>query len=136
MQYTLVLKFHLLNTLQFPSLIVCRFKLPLTWNGQTVESEIYWFENESDPALNSNAYDIARAVVAKEFPGDFGSEHLVQSAVNVIIKSTSKKSTDPPVASCFPTGSRDRSASEAKEGHSKEEDSKDAGQSGSYLLHT
>ena len=131
MHYTLFLKLHLLNTLQFSSLIVCRFKLPLTWNGQTVESEIHWFENESDPALNSNAYEIARAVVAKEFPGDFGSERLVQSAVNVIIKSTSKKSTVPAVASCFPTGSRDRS--EAKGGHSKEEEPKDAGQSESYL---
>ena len=94
-----------------------------------METDIYWFENESDPALNSNAYDIARAVVEKQFPGDFGSERLVQSAVNIIIKSTTKKSTTPAVASCFPDGTEDRSTPDAKGGYSDEEESKDASHS-------
>ena len=94
-----------------------------------METEIYWFENESDPSLNSNAYDIARTVVAKAFPGDFGSEHLVQSAVNVIIKSTTKKSTDPAAASCLPGGTKDGSASNARGGYSDEEELKDASHS-------
>lgn len=111
--------------IQSSTFIIIRFKLPLSWNGQTVEAEIYWFENESDPALNSNAYDVARTMVEKQFPGDFGIERLVQSAVNIIIKNTTKATTTPAVASCLPDGTEDRSTPHAK-GYSDEEVSKDA----------
>ena len=33
--------------------------------------EAYWFQHEiSDPSLNSNAYDVARQLVNKHFPGN------------------------------------------------------------------
>ena len=65
--------------------------MPLTWNGKTVTAEIHWFDNESNKLLNSNAYEIAQQVVEKYFPGEFGSERLVQSAVEIILKTTAKK---------------------------------------------
>lgn len=111
--------------IQYSTFIIIRFKLPLSWNGQTVEAEIYWFQNESDPTLNSNAYDVARTMVEKQFPGDFGIERLVQSAVNIIIKCTTKATTTPAVASCLPDDTEDRSTPRAK-GYSDEDVSKDA----------
>ena len=36
-----------------------------------VTMEAYWFQYEvSDPSLNSNAYDVARELVNKHFPGE------------------------------------------------------------------
>ena len=77
-----------------------RLRLPLSWNNQSVEAEVYWFEGESDPSLNSNAYNIASHVVEKYFPGEFGSERLVQSAVDAIIKGTAKTSAADTTGSC------------------------------------
>jgi deubiquitinating protein VCIP135 len=77
-----------------------KLRLPLSWNNQSVEAEVYWFEGESDPSLNSNAYNIASHVVEKYFPGEFGSERLVQSAVDAIIKGTAKTSAADTTGSC------------------------------------
>ena len=102
--------------------IVCvhyssRLHLPLSWNNQTVEAEVYWFEEESDPSLNSNAYKIARHVVEKYFPGEFGSERLVQSAVDVIIKGTAKTSSSDTVKGWHPDHPASKRSGENSEPH-------------------
>ena len=48
-----------------------------------------WFQGETNTALNSNAYDIASALVQKHFPGEFGSEKLVQQVVETILQNVS-----------------------------------------------
>ena len=65
------------------------FTVPLKWKGQSHLEEVHWFQDESDPALNSNAYDIASAMVQKHFPGEFGSEKLVQQVVETILQNVS-----------------------------------------------
>lgn len=65
----------------------------MEWQGETKEARVYWFEGESDPSLNSNAYQLASDAVNKHFPGEFGSERLVQQVVNMILKLTRKKGT-------------------------------------------
>ena len=68
---------------------VClRIPLSLTWAGKTISLEVYWFQYESDPALNSNVYAVANKAVSDHFPGEFGSERLVQQAVDHILKVT------------------------------------------------
>ena len=42
-------------------------------------------------------------MVEKYFPGEFGSERLVKSAVDSIIKGTTKKSSSDTVQVCHPT---------------------------------
>ena len=54
------------------------------------EDEVYWFENESDPSLNSNVYAMASELVNRNFPGEFGVERLVPQVVNIILKSSRK----------------------------------------------
>ena len=49
-----------------------------------------WFQGETNTALNSNAYDIASALVQKHFPGEFGSEKLVQQVVETILQNVSR----------------------------------------------
>jgi deubiquitinating protein VCIP135 len=70
----------------FPKVLPLR----LDWQGEVKEVSLYWFEGESDPSLNSNAYQLASEVVNKHFPGEFGSERLVQQIVNRILKMTKK----------------------------------------------
>lgn len=53
--------------------------------------EVYWFQYESDPERNSNVYQVANKAVADNFPGEFGSERLVQQAVDHILKVTENK---------------------------------------------
>ena len=65
----------------------------LDWQGEVKEVSVYWFEGESNPAFNSNAYQLASEVVNKHFPGEFGSERLVQQVVDRILKLTKKKET-------------------------------------------
>ena len=51
----------------------------------------YWFQYESDPELNSNAYDLASQLVNENFPGQFGSERLVQQVVESVLQATSNQ---------------------------------------------
>ena len=67
-----------------------RFPITLEWGGQTFQENVYWFQNESDPSLNSNVYDVASRLVEKHFPGEFGSERLVLKVVNLILKYTAR----------------------------------------------
>ncbi|XP_032815417.1 deubiquitinating protein VCPIP1 isoform X2 [Petromyzon marinus] len=71
-------------------------ELPVTleWGGSTVREIVYWFQHESDASLNSNAYAEATKLVAKHFPGEFGSELLVQKVVNAILRQTAKRTAD------------------------------------------
>lgn len=59
-----------------------------------VRETVYWFQYESDPSLNSNVYDVAMKLVTKHFPGEFGSEILVQKVVHTILNQTAKKNPD------------------------------------------
>ena len=60
-----------------------RLPLKLTWGAKTVQVVIYWFQYESDPERNSNVYEVAQKCVADHFPGEFGSERLVQQVGGV-----------------------------------------------------
>ena len=65
-----------------------RVPLTLTWKNLSKKIDIYWFQHESDPSRNSNVYEIAQKVVNDNFPGEFGSERLVQQVVDSILAST------------------------------------------------
>lgn len=67
------------------------FPITLEWGGRLVRETVYWFQYEMDSALNSNVYDVAMKLVTKHFPGEFGSEILVQKVVNTILHHTAKK---------------------------------------------
>lgn len=58
----------------------------MTWKGREATEIIAWFQYESDPSLNSNVFQVASYVVQKHFPGEFGSETLVQKAVAQILE--------------------------------------------------
>ncbi|XP_029929955.1 deubiquitinating protein VCIP135 [Myripristis murdjan] len=70
------------------------FPITLEWGGRVVRETVYWFQYETDAALNSNVYDVAMKLVTKHFPGEFGSEILVQKVVNTILHHTAKKNPD------------------------------------------
>lgn len=72
--------------------------LPVTleWGGRLVRDTVYWFQYELDPTLNSNVYDVAMKLVTKHFPGEFGSEVLVQKVVSTILHQTAKKKPERP----------------------------------------
>ncbi|XP_030016558.1 deubiquitinating protein VCIP135-like [Sphaeramia orbicularis] len=70
------------------------FPITLEWGGRVVRETVYWFQYETDPSLNSNVYDVAMKLVTKHFPGEFGSEILVQKVVNTILHHTAKKNPD------------------------------------------
>lgn len=70
------------------------FPITLEWGGRVVRESVYWFQYETDPTLNSNVYDVAMKLVTKHFPGEFGSEILVQKVVNTILHHTAKKNPD------------------------------------------
>ena len=69
----------------------CRFPVLLEWGGQTFRENAYWFQYENDPSLNSNVYDVASNLVQKHFPGEFGSERLVQKVVDILLRYTAKR---------------------------------------------
>ena len=46
-----------------------RIPLSLTFGNRTVQLTVHWFQRESDPERNSNAYDIAQKVINDHFPG-------------------------------------------------------------------
>ena len=75
----------------FNSPLPCRIPLSLTWGGKTISIEVYWFQYESDPQHNSNVYQVANKAVSDNFPGEFGSERLVQQAVDHILRVTENK---------------------------------------------
>ncbi|KAL2096808.1 hypothetical protein ACEWY4_006015 [Coilia grayii] len=60
----------------------------LEWGGRAVRETVYWWQHESDSALNSNAYEVAARLVDAHFPGEFGSEPLVQKVVTSILQQT------------------------------------------------
>ncbi|XP_061696440.1 deubiquitinating protein VCPIP1 isoform X2 [Syngnathoides biaculeatus] len=70
------------------------FPITLEWGGRQVRETVHWFQYEADPALNSNVYDVATKLVTKHFPGEFGSEILVQKVVNTVLRHTAKKNPD------------------------------------------
>lgn len=70
------------------------FPITLEWAGRVVGETVYWFQYEPDPGLNSNVYEVATRLVTKHFPGEFGSEVLVQKVVNIILYQTAKKSQE------------------------------------------
>ena len=71
----------------------CAFRVPLslTWGGRTISIEVYWFQYESDASRNSNVYQVANKAVSDHFPGEFGSERLVQQVVDHILRVTENR---------------------------------------------
>lgn len=67
-------------------------KIPVTleWNSQKKEDVVFWFQNESEPSNNSNAFELSQKIVQKHFPGEFGSERVVQKVAEQIFKETTK----------------------------------------------
>ncbi|CAH1785484.1 unnamed protein product [Owenia fusiformis] len=66
------------------------FPITLEWAGKVVGEKVVWFQYESIPDLNSNVYEVAQKLVQKHFPGEFGSERLVQKVTNTILVNTAK----------------------------------------------
>jgi len=94
--------------------IICcygnRIPVPMEWNGKVVTEEVSWFQYESDPALNSNVYDIAQTLVLKHFPGEshtLPKSVLLSSHVNPIFfpcksyRSSQVNLTFPKITSIF-----------------------------------
>ena len=46
-----------------------RLPIPLDWGGQKCVDVVRWWDNESDPELNSNVYQVARELIQRHFPG-------------------------------------------------------------------
>ncbi|KAK3709537.1 hypothetical protein QZH41_018987 [Actinostola sp. cb2023] len=67
------------------------FPVSLDWGGTAIKENVYWFQYETDPSLNSNVYAVAQKLVQKYYPGEFGSERLVQKVVDTILRQTAKK---------------------------------------------
>lgn len=65
--------------------------MSLEWGGKSIKENVYWFEHESDESLNSNVYEVAGKLVQNHFPGEFGSERLVQKVVDTILRQTARK---------------------------------------------
>ncbi|XP_049604093.1 deubiquitinating protein VCPIP1 [Syngnathus scovelli] len=70
------------------------FLITLEWAGRAFRETVHWFQYEGDPALNSNVYDVAIKLVTKHFPGEFGSEVLVQKVVDTILRHTAKRNPE------------------------------------------
>jgi deubiquitinating protein VCIP135 len=81
-----------------------RVNLSLSWGGKTKAIDVYWFQYESDPARNSNVYQVASKAVGDHFPGEFGSERLVQQVVDHILRVTENKEGMEQVSGHHPTG--------------------------------
>ena len=67
--------------------------LPITleWAGRVVRETVYWWQYEAEAELNSNAYEVAARLVDAHFPGEFGSEPLVQKVVTSILQQTARR---------------------------------------------
>lgn len=70
------------------------FPISMEWNGEVVTEKVVWFQYESDITLNSNVFEVAHKLVQKHFPGEFGSERLVQRVVDTILRHTAPKVKD------------------------------------------
>ncbi|KAL8614225.1 hypothetical protein ACOMHN_026442 [Nucella lapillus] len=66
-------------------------QVPLEWGGKTQLDVVQWWENQSDPQLDSNVYQVAHDLVLKHFPGEFGIERLQQKIVSAILMLTASK---------------------------------------------
>ena len=58
----------------------------MEFNQRQVDTKVAWFQDDSNPSLNSNAYEIAGKIVNEFFPGDFGSESIIRGVVDMLIK--------------------------------------------------
>lgn len=52
-----------------------------------MESQFTWFENDSDPSNNSNAYQIAKELILKHLPDYFNNQQLVQRIATKVLES-------------------------------------------------
>lgn len=87
----------------------------MTWAGKTISIDVYWFQYESDPIRNSNVYQVASKAVCDHFPGEFGSERLVQQVVDHILRVTENKEGMEQVAGHHPSQAPDQTPKEAVE---------------------
>ena len=89
--------------LKLSPLCLHRFPITLEWAGQSVHETVYWFQHEPNPEANSNVYDVATRLVQKHFPGEFGSERLVQKVVDIILRRTASKDGENKGEDCMGT---------------------------------
>ena len=78
--------------------------LTLTWKNLSKPIEVFWFQHESDPTRNSNVYEVAQKAINDNFPGEFGSERLVQQVVDSILAATELKENIQRVKGQHPEG--------------------------------
>ncbi|EDV29405.1 uncharacterized protein TRIADDRAFT_11306, partial [Trichoplax adhaerens] len=54
--------------------------IPITFeiHGKKIESQFTWFENDSDPSKNSNAFQVAKELIMKNFPDYCSNHYLIQ----------------------------------------------------------
>lgn len=69
------------------------FPIILEYSEKTILETVHWFQNESDPFLNSNAFEVAGELVQKHFPG-FGTNVLESKVVDIILKRTTTKTSN------------------------------------------
>ncbi|XP_064634580.1 deubiquitinating protein VCPIP1-like isoform X2 [Lineus longissimus] len=67
------------------------FPISLEWTGKVIVEKVVWWQYETDTSLNSNVFEVAQELVQKHFPGEFGSERLVQKVVDTILQQTALK---------------------------------------------
>jgi len=75
----------------------------LEWNNTKKEDFVYWFQFEADDTLNSNAFTLGHQLVKKHFPGEFGSERLVEKVVDQIFCFVLKDSPEDKSIPCIST---------------------------------
>ena len=62
-------QFRSVETLTLGASLPFRLPVPLDWGGKQSVDFVRWWENESDPQLNSNVYQVAQELIQKHFPG-------------------------------------------------------------------
>ena len=65
----------------------------MEYNGRTILETVHWFQGETDPNLNSNAFEVAEELVLKHFPG-FGTKGLENKVVDIILNRTTTETSN------------------------------------------
>ena len=96
--------FHSIQSIEcHHSISLFRIPLSLSWGGKSISLTSYWFQYESDVSKNSNVFQVANKAVSDHFPGEFGSERLVQQVVDHILRVTETKTGMEQVSGNHPT---------------------------------
>ncbi|KAK9499362.1 hypothetical protein O3M35_002410 [Rhynocoris fuscipes] len=66
-------------------------EITIAWKNEYITETFPWFSNESDPVLNSDAFEVAAGIIQKNFPEE-RSESLMESVVSAIRVATKESS--------------------------------------------